>query len=87
MKLKEIKDIIVKSLGIGQNYADFYMRKFNQLYTGSKRAIDGFSAKYSNAGQDVTFTITACGETTEHTFQVIKWSERKKSLIIKNTTS
>lgn len=76
MKLSEIKKIIVKSLGIGQNYADFYVKKFNQLYTGDKRAIEGFSAKYSNAGQDVTYTITTCGETTEHTFPVIKWSER-----------
>ena len=77
MKLKEVKETIIKSLGIGTNYADFYMKKFNQLYNGDKRAIEGFSAKYSNAGQDVTFTITACGETTEHTFHVIKWAERK----------
>ena len=77
MKLKEIKDIIVKSLGIGLNFADFYMKKFNQLYHGDKRALEGFSAKYVNGGQDVTFTITSCGETTEHTFPVIKWAERK----------
>lgn len=76
MKLKEIKDIIVKSLGIGLNFADFYMKKFNQLYHGDKRALEGFGAKYVNGGQDVTFTITACGETTKHTFPVIKWSER-----------
>lgn len=76
MKLKEIKDIIVKSLGVGLNYADFYMKKFNQLYHGDKRAIEGFSAKYVNGGQEVTFTIAACGEITEHTFPVIKWSER-----------
>ena len=77
MKLKEVKETIQKSLGIGINFTDLYMREFKKLYKGDKRAIDGFECKYSDGGNSVTFVVNACGETVEFTTPVIKWSERK----------
>ena len=76
MSHKEIKQTIMSELGIGHNYAQLYMKKLKSVMFLNRRAIEDFNAKYANGGQDVVFTITVCGETTEHTFPVIKWAER-----------
>lgn len=77
MSHKEIKQTIMSELGIGHNYAQLYMKKLKSVMFLNRRTISDFSAKYTNAGSDVAFTITSCGETIVQTMPVIRWADRK----------
>ena len=72
----EIKQKIMEELGIGHNYSQLYMKKLKAMMYLNRRAISDFSARYTNAGNEVTFTVTSCGETTVRTMPVIRWADR-----------
>lgn len=72
MTLTEIGNRIRKDLHIGGNLLYTYMAWLKEAYTGDKRAIDDFKARYNDDGNGVIFTITINGKQKEFSFPIAK---------------
>lgn len=72
MTLTEIGNRIRKDLHIGSNLLYTYMAWLREAYTGDKRAIEDFEARYNDDGDGVVFTITINGKQKEFNFGIAK---------------
>lgn len=72
MTITEIKERIKKDLHIGGNLLYTYIAWLKDAYSGDKRAIEDFKARYNDDGNGVVFTITINGKQKEFNFGIAK---------------
>ena len=72
MTYTQIRIEIEKCLHIGRNLSQQYVFAFQKVYDGDKRAIEAFSAKYSDDGKSVIMTYTIAGKPNDVTVDIQK---------------